>query len=649
MSNYRPSWGIEPMMNMKTTTKIICILSLFCFLCLLRFDDIHGQDEISHYMKLTRLLFRDGYSHPEELITFSPHLYPLSVWGVSELLGGINSFTMRLTGVLWWVALFGCILWMERQERFPLAVLMCLTAPLTVASAVIVEIDQTVMPFFAFLLVWSVETWLEHGGWWRLSLTGLIFCLCLWCRLSTPLVLMPLLIVYAFWKTRKVRKTLFLLLALTVGFGGFFGTWRFYGKLTGVHWQGVFEYLARSFNETTVGARASGLSRTAQSFVMAVLWGMTPPFLILVGAALWHHAKGLWKEHATQQSAEREPCLFLLSGVWLWCAFTVVGGSLFGFPKYQVATYPLIFLGLVQHGRRHWEWGKPVVFMRRWLWVFGVAVFLLALFLMCDPILVMRNNIRFAQLHNDGTLQYHVLYLIMTQLLAYIMIFAAIWVLSRKDGFSRMILLLMAGLAVNGALLCWQVFGGYNCGYMYGDCGGTRGLARYINDRGYDPSRILVPHEVLEALGKPELTFPYPFLLDDDMDALRKKIEQEKPTLIALSVLAFPVNSIRAFLNDNEMQILLDKHYVKAQFPMRVGNCSFQGDCEMSPKGSNISNPRLSGAKPGGSNPLQDNDLEEVEPTLLGNRAYVKHDMGKNHVKHDMGNYMVWELKKDTK
>ena len=39
------------------------------------------------------------------------------------------------------------------------------------------------------------------------------------------------------------------------------------------------------------------------------------------------------------------------------------------------------------------------------------------------------------------------------------------------------------------------------------------------------------------------------------------------------------------------------------------------------PEGANISNPRLSEAKPGGRNPLQDNDLVEVEPTLLLNRA----------------------------
>ena len=93
----------------------------------------------------------------------------------------------------------------------------------------------------------------------------------------------------------------------------------------------------------------------------------------------------------------------------------------------------------------------------------------------------------------------------------------------------------------------------------------------------------------------------------------------------------------------------LNDKIANALFPKRVGNFTWLGDYEKTPKGSNISNHRLSEAKPGGRNPLQDNDLEEVEPTLLGNRAYVKHDMGKNHVKHDMGNYMVWELKKDTK
>ncbi|MBP5639651.1 MAG: hypothetical protein J6X55_09245 [Victivallales bacterium] len=63
---------------------------------------------------------------------------------------------------------------------------------------------------------------------------------------------------------------------------------------------------------------------------------------------------------------------------------------------------------------------------------------------------------------------------------------------------------------------------------------------------------------------------------------------------------------------------------LKALFPKRIGNCSCQGGSAKTPKGSNFSNPRLSEAKPWERNPLQDNDLEEVEPTLLGNRALLK-------------------------
>ena len=70
-----------------------------------------------------------------------------------------------------------------------------------------------------------------------------------------------------------------------------------------------------------------------------------------------------------------------------------------------------------------------------------------------------------------------------------------------------------------------------------------------------------MPHEVLEALQKPELTFPYPFLLEGDMADLGKRIEEERPTLIALSVLAFPVSNMRKFLDDREIQKLLNERY----------------------------------------------------------------------------------------
>ena len=47
------------------------------------------------------------------------------------------------------------------------------------------------------------------------------------------------------------------------------------------------------------------------------------------------------------------------------------------------------------------------------------------------------------------------------------------------------------------------------------------------------------------------------------MADLRKRIEEEKPTLIALSYLAFPVKNMRNFLNDSEMKNILEERYEK--------------------------------------------------------------------------------------
>ena len=54
---------------------------------------------------------------------------------------------------------------------------------------------------------------------------------------------------------------------------------------------------------------------------------------------------------------------------------------------------------------------------------------------------------------------------------------------------------------------------------------------------------------------------------------------------------------------------------------MRVDNSIYQRGKAKTPKGSNISNPRLSEAKPGGSKLRVDIDLEEVEPILLENKT----------------------------
>ena len=69
---------------------LVMFLALFVLLVACRFGQPLGQDEISHYYKCTRMLYLDGYSHPADVITFSPHLYPLVACGVCKLFGRFN-------------------------------------------------------------------------------------------------------------------------------------------------------------------------------------------------------------------------------------------------------------------------------------------------------------------------------------------------------------------------------------------------------------------------------------------------------------------------------------------------------------------------------------------------------------------------------
>ncbi|MBP5640791.1 MAG: glycosyltransferase family 4 protein [Victivallales bacterium] len=64
-----------------------------------------------------------------------------------------------------------------------------------------------------------------------------------------------------------------------------------------------------------------------------------------------------------------------------------------------------------------------------------------------------------------------------------------------------------------------------------------------------------------------------------------------------------------------------EQSLTNALLPLSTDKCIAQSANEKTPKGSNISNPRLSEAKPGGRMHPKDSDLEEVEPTLKENRT----------------------------
>ena len=363
---------------------LVMFLALFVLLVACRFGQPLGQDEISHYYKCTRMLYLDGYSHPADVITFSPHLYPLVACGVCKLFGRFNQPTMQMTGVFCWIAVL-CLLWKlakTTQEQW-VACGLCVLLPMVLQAAVTVEIDQTILPLVTLLLCWRAKTFMEessakNGLWLAASMA-----LALWGRLTTPIVLIPLLVGFAWWSTdwRKAVKTaVWLLFGCVV----FFETWRLYCRATGVDMWGPFVYLARSFRETTVGERASGASRLVQNMLYLVFWGMNPFLIVLTaGSVVVGYVRKL----------PRTELCYLAAGIWLLCGYGVVGGALFGFPKYQIPAMPLICLGIALAWKDLWSFKQIGRHGAVHLVILGLMSWLLIV-KTGDPLHAMRIDVR---------------------------------------------------------------------------------------------------------------------------------------------------------------------------------------------------------------------------------------------------------------
>ncbi|MBR4371616.1 MAG: hypothetical protein IKS92_11255, partial [Victivallales bacterium] len=259
-----------------------------------------------------------------------------------------------------------------------------------------------------------------------------------------------------------------------------------------------------------------------------------------------------------RQRPRTELC-YLAAGVWLLCGYGIVGGALFGFPKYQIPAMPLICLGIALAWRGLWKF-KPI---GRLGIVHLVILGLLSCVLLVktgDPLHVMRIDVRETAVAGGA---------IRLELMKLGLLFAVCWgALSmavvlfwwRVRVMTLWQLLLLGVLWTNGVFSVWQGNRPYATGYVYGDEGETREVAGLIEFCRWTDRPLFVPHEVLFQLGDFRLVDGLP--MDwTDMDAVVERIGNEHPPMIALSVLTNTTNEVREALNHEKLQKNLPPTY----------------------------------------------------------------------------------------
>ncbi|GIW09442.1 MAG: hypothetical protein KatS3mg061_0499 [Dehalococcoidia bacterium] len=175
-----------------------------------------------------------------------------------------------------------------QRDGFALwAALLYLFNPLTLQSALLLDIDGTVLTVLLMLLVWLFLCWRDRGWGARLAL-AVLFAVALFAKMTTPFFFLGAIVVYRLVQGRLERG---LAEALTIGGLGaalFLPSWWLLCQLKEMPFEMPFEVLAREFED----AAGYGL-RSLRTFE-ALQWAAQPPLrwmgpylpLLLLGATL---------------------------------------------------------------------------------------------------------------------------------------------------------------------------------------------------------------------------------------------------------------------------------------------------------------------------------------------------------------------------
>jgi len=365
----------------------------FLALALPRLSQIAGQDEILHYVGLGQRLYEQGFRQPGGLITFSPHLYGWLIC-LSHRACGPGLVAARVPGVLAWALALALVWWWLARPAVgsdlparAATVALLAGMPLAVQAGAIVDIDNTVLVPAVLLLSLGVVHLVERPQ--RLSFLAVagLMALALWCRLTTPLIVAPAFLAYAGLRRRRPQPVATTAAALGLGCLAFLGTWWLYCRVTGVSFSGPFRYLVESFGDCTVSEnRGIRPGKIALTLGYTALW-IGPWVGVLWAWSAFTRARRFW------QTRQVEPVdALLLAGAVVFCGYCVVGGTIFGFPKYHCPAIPLLLIagGLTLAG-------SPAPAGRRgWLTCLGLALCGAALQagVVGDPLHVLRVDLR---------------------------------------------------------------------------------------------------------------------------------------------------------------------------------------------------------------------------------------------------------------
>ena len=218
--------------------------------------------------------------------------------------------------------------------------------PFTIANATLPDIDSTILPIVILLFVLgSIRYVLKTKVWSNrvVLILACLFTLALWTKLTTPLILPPLLACIAYISSKRVKESLILTTKVTLAGALLFVTTYFiYCLVLGLSTTYTYTFLVASFTKgTSTEGPLVGVMHNLDNLRYFVYW-ITIPLLTIIGIASTRFL--LDKSSSSEDKVAKVLIMMSLLTTIFYIALMSPFG---GFFKYPFAVFGLLLLSII--------------------------------------------------------------------------------------------------------------------------------------------------------------------------------------------------------------------------------------------------------------------------------------------------------------
>ena len=255
---------------------------------------------------------------------------------------GMQREYLRFFGIFCFLATLSLIYFLCKRISLDekvglLACFLFASHPWAIQGSLILDIDNTILTVLLTLFIFYFVKNCNVFNLRNYLLSGLLFFVCLWAKLSTPFILLFTVLIFYIFRGKLKEGLIYTFIVGIEGVGLFFLFWAIYSKFYNLNFLSVFERSLSVLGRGLMGCSLSTFKEITLRFIRISLW--MGPYLVLLWLIIFIH----WiKSCLNNKGIMKVNDFLILYTIIIFVSYIFVGGTSFGFAKHQYPILPIL-------------------------------------------------------------------------------------------------------------------------------------------------------------------------------------------------------------------------------------------------------------------------------------------------------------------